>query len=227
MVSSARNWVPTSRSGLRAPVATMQKSAAAVPPLVRSCQPKAPRARCKHARLLDLRAGLLGAFEEQPIEVEARVDEQRIVEFRVTSPACGAASTVSRTSRLGVGLSSRNGYCCTPCASVPLRRASPRRAFHRKAGPVRPADANCAAAKEPAGPPPRMATHFIRLLLRCGGKSFGDGIGAPPGAAVRHDAPPCGFSAPGAAGGMAPPCGLVPAVPGSAAAAVGAALPGR
>ncbi len=43
MASCGRSCVPTSRSGLRAPVATMQKSASSTPPVVRSRQPEPPR----------------------------------------------------------------------------------------------------------------------------------------------------------------------------------------
>ena len=46
--------------------------------LVRSRQPLRC-ARCSsHARLFDLRAGALGALEQQPVQIEARIDQQRL-----------------------------------------------------------------------------------------------------------------------------------------------------
>ncbi len=60
----------------------MQKSASAAPLLVRSSQPKAPREIPARAGFLNLGAGVLGAFQEEAVEVETRIDEQRLVEFQ-------------------------------------------------------------------------------------------------------------------------------------------------
>ena len=76
-----------------------------------SRQPAPCRSMPHHAGLLDLRARPLGPLQQHAIQVEARVNHQRIAQLAASlSPAFGAASTLSVTIRFGVAFSIRNGY---------------------------------------------------------------------------------------------------------------------
>ena len=79
--------VPTSRSGLRAPVATMQKSASAVPCRVRSRQPASRALDAQHASLLDGCARAFRALQQHAVQIEARIDEQGLRSAIFASPA--------------------------------------------------------------------------------------------------------------------------------------------
>ena len=87
----------------------MQKSASATPAAVRSSSPR--DARSQHARLLDLRAGALGAFEQHAVQVEARINQQRLVQLQLDFARVGRGKRRPLTNLLGVSLSIRNGYC--------------------------------------------------------------------------------------------------------------------
>src|SRR5215472_11603741 len=79
----------------------------------------------------------------------------------MTSPAAGAASTVSFTNRFGVGLWIRNGYWLYALQVRPPPQGFSQASFSSMRTTPRPADARRSAANAPAGPPPRMATRFI------------------------------------------------------------------
>ena len=65
----------------------------------------------EHARLFDLGAGALGALQQHAVQIEARIDHERLVAASASlRRRCGAASTVSVISFFGVSLSIRNGY---------------------------------------------------------------------------------------------------------------------
>src|ERR1039458_5623220 len=119
-------------------------------------------------RFLDLRPGALGPRQQHVVQVEARIDQQRGGQPGSSrpSPAFGADSTLSVTSRLGVEFSIRNGYWLYAlCVSAPPQGFS-QASFSSIRTTPSPADASFSAANAPAGPPPRIATRFISFCRR-------------------------------------------------------------
>jgi hypothetical protein len=68
MVSGGVSCVPTSRSGLRAPVATMQKSASSLPPAGLQTPSRALPLHFRTRAFLDLRPGPLGALQQHAVQ---------------------------------------------------------------------------------------------------------------------------------------------------------------
>src|ERR1039458_2227208 len=88
------------------------------------------------------------------------------------------------------------GTGCMPCGLGHRRTAFPTRAFRRR--PVQPNRRRPVAPRRML-PPDRLPVWRHASLphfFLAGGRSFGDGMAAPP---------PCGFAAPGIAPGIAPP----------------------
>ena len=155
----------------------------------------APREISSDARLFDLRAGVLGALEQHAVQVEARIDQQRLVEFQRDFARFGRGQHGFGDQPLGRGVLDQERILAVGLiGEAAAAGLLPGELFVEQLH-ARPADASCSAANAPAGPPPRMATRFI-LFLPAGGRSCGEGI-LPPPPAGRH-APPCGLSAPGA-----------------------------
>ena len=109
-MSAAVHSVPTLRSELRAPVATMQKSASSVP-VPRLETPSAAAAfDAQYARLLQLRSGLFGALQQHAVQIHARIDQQRTAQDPYAPPRPDGPPGRSRWMIFfGTLFSSRNG----------------------------------------------------------------------------------------------------------------------